>query len=129
MDNMIYITEENVEFLQNGKKNVLFGAGDYALNSLKFLQAHGITVDGILIDEAYLSSLGGQKSLENIGVFTFRAIPADSNFIFGISSISRWQQLQQEHPGLVVLPSMIHGDLSDGFQRSLSILLSESLCH
>ena len=101
MDNMIYITEENVRLLQNGKRNILFGAGDYALNSLKFLQAYGITVDGILMDEAYLSSQGGQKSLEGVEVFPIRTIPANSNFIFGISSIARWQQLQQEYPGLV----------------------------
>ena len=67
MDNMIYITEENVRLLQNGKRNILFGAGDYALNSLKFLQAYGITVDGILMDEAYLSSQGGAKVLGGRG--------------------------------------------------------------
>lgn len=63
MDNMIYITEENVRLLQNGKRNILFGAGDYALNSLKFLQMHGVAVDAVLVDEAYLPTRGGDKCI------------------------------------------------------------------
>lgn len=44
---------------------------------------------------------GGQESLGNIKISSFSAIPEDSNFIFAISSIARWQRLQEEFPGLV----------------------------
>ena len=100
MEHIVYITEENVSLLQNGKKNFVFGAGDYGKNSLKFLREHGVAIEGVLLDEAYISS-GEAEVLAHENIVPFHAVPKNSNFIFAISSIARWQKLQTEYPGLV----------------------------